>query len=75
MATISVAAQWITSADQDEELIYGITSALWNDSTRAQLDAGHAKGRDIVLDYALNGLGVPLHPGAERFYKEAGLID
>ena len=75
VATISVAAQWITSADQDEELIYGITKALWNDSTRAQLDAGHAKGKAIVLDNALDGLGVPLHPGAERFYKEAGLID
>ena len=33
VATLSVGAQWITSADQPEELIYGITEALWNDST------------------------------------------
>ena len=74
VATISVGAQWITSADQPEELIYGITKALWNDNTRKQLDAGHAKGKVILEENALNGLGLPLHPGAERFYKEAGLL-
>ena len=73
--TISVGAQWITSADQPEELIYGITKALWNDNTRKQLDAGHAKGKAIQKATALSGLqGVPLHPGAEKFYKEAGLL-
>ena len=72
--TISVGAQWITSADQPDELIYGITKALWNDATRKQLDAGHAKGKAIVEQNALNGLGLPLHSGAERFYREAGLL-
>ncbi|MGE6740445.1 TAXI family TRAP transporter solute-binding subunit [Allorhizobium pseudoryzae] len=72
--TLSVGAQWITSADQPEELIYGITKALWNDSTRKQLDAGHAKGKAITKETALNGVGIPLHPGAEKFYKEAGLL-
>ena len=74
VTTLSVGAQWITSADQPEDLIYGITKALWNDSTRKQLDAGHAKGKMITADTALNGVGIPLHPGAEKFYKEAGLL-
>ncbi|KAA2317110.1 TAXI family TRAP transporter solute-binding subunit [Pseudooceanicola sediminis] len=72
--TLSVGAQWVTSADQPEELIYGITKALWNENTRKQLDAGHAKGKLITADTALDGVGIPLHPGAERFYKEAGLL-
>ncbi|MBT9383613.1 TAXI family TRAP transporter solute-binding subunit [Pseudooceanicola sp. CBS1P-1] len=72
--TLSVGAQWITSADQPEDLIYGITKALWNENTRKQLDAGHAKGKSITLETALDGIGIPLHPGAEKFYKEAGLI-
>ena len=42
-------------------------------STRKLLDSGHAKGRDIRLETALTGVGIPLHPGAERFYKEKGL--
>lgn len=72
--TISVGAQWITNADQPEELIYGITKALWNDNTRRLFDAGHAKGRQITAETALDGVGIPLHPGAERFYREAGVL-
>ncbi|RDL47291.1 hypothetical protein BLJAPNOD_06131 [Ensifer sp. M14] len=72
--TLSVGAQWITSADQKDDLVYGITKALWNENTRKQLDAGHAKGKMITKESALNGVGIPLHPGAERFYKEAGLL-
>ena len=71
--TVSVHALWVTSAKQPEDLIYKITAALWNSSTRKLLDSGHAKGRDIRLETALTGVGIPLHPGAERFYKEKGL--
>ncbi|MGI9508860.1 MAG: TAXI family TRAP transporter solute-binding subunit [Geminicoccaceae bacterium] len=74
-ATIAVGAQWFTNADKDEELIYQITQALWNEQSRKLLDVGHAKGASITTESALAGVGVPLHPGAERFYKEAGLIE
>jgi hypothetical protein len=73
-ATISVAAQWVTSAKQSDELVYNITKTMWNDATRAALDAGHAKGKMITLQNATTSLGIPLHPGAERFYKEAGVL-
>jgi uncharacterized protein len=73
-ATVAVGAQWYTSAKQDEELIYNITKALWNEKSRTLLDVGHSKGKSITLESALSGVGVPLHPGAERFYKEAGII-
>jgi TRAP transporter TAXI family solute receptor len=72
--TVAVGAQWFTSAKEDEELIYNITKALWNDESRKLLDVGHAKGKTITPATALNGIGVPLHAGAERFYKEAGLL-
>lgn len=75
VSTVSVGAQWYTSASQDEDLIYEITKALWNDESRRLLDISHAKGRSITPDTALSGVGVPLHAGAERFYREAGLID
>ena len=72
--TIAVGAQWVTSAKQDAELVYEITKAMWSDKTRTMLDAGHAKGKSIVKATALTGVGIPLHPGAEKFYKEAGLL-
>lgn len=72
--TVSVNAIWATSIKQSEALIYSITAALWNANTRKLLDSGHAKGKVIRLEAALQGLGIPLHPGAEKFYKEKGLI-
>jgi hypothetical protein len=72
--TVSVNAIWATSSKQPDPLIYGITAALWNANTRKLLDSGHAKGRAIKIESALHGLGIPLHPGAEKFYKEKDLI-
>ncbi|WP_181707664.1 TAXI family TRAP transporter solute-binding subunit [Chthonobacter rhizosphaerae] len=72
--TIAVAAQWVTSAKLPEDLVYNIVSVLWNDASRAALDAGHAKGKLITLDTATTSLGIPLHPGAERFYREKGVL-
>ncbi len=48
--TISVNAQWVTTAKQPEDLVYKITKALWSDETRKQLDAGHAKGKLITRE-------------------------
>ncbi len=73
--TVAVGAQWFTSAKEDNELIYQITKALWNKESRKLMDVGHAKGKTITPETALSGVGVPLHPGAEKFYKEAGLIN
>ena len=72
--TVAVGAQWFTSAKEDTDLIYKITKALWNKESRKLMDVGHAKGKTITPDTALSGVGVPSHPGAEKFYKEAGLI-
>lgn len=75
--TPAVSALLVVSSDLDDELVYGITQALWNDNTRKLLDNGHAKGKQITADTALDGissLGVPLHSGAEKFYREAGLL-
>ena len=72
--TIAVGAQWLTSASQSDELIYEVTKALWNDNSRQLLDVGHAKGKSVVRQTALNGIGIPLHAGSEKFYREIGLI-
>lgn len=72
--TVSVHALWVTSSKQPDDLIYKITAALWNPNSRKLLDSGHAKGRAIRLETAAAGLGIPLHAGAEKFYKEKGLL-
>jgi TRAP transporter TAXI family solute receptor len=88
--TVAVMAQWVCDADVDEELIYTLTKALWEpgfhvlrtkDGQPEAAPAGsdmmaeaHAKGKDVQLDSALAGIAIPLHPGAERYYREKGLI-
>ena len=74
VTTLAVGAQWVTTSKMSNDLIYNVIKALWSEKTRAVLDAGHAKGKLITPANALKGLAVPLHPGAEKFYKEAGLI-
>jgi TRAP transporter TAXI family solute receptor len=72
--TISVAAQWVTSAAQPDDLVYNIVKSLYNEANQKSLQAGHAKGKLITLENATVGAGIPFHPGAERFYKEAGVL-
>lgn len=72
--TISVNAIWVVSARTDPELVYQITRVLWNAKSRKLLDEGHEKGKYIRLETAIQGLGIPLHEGAERYYREVGLI-
>ncbi len=75
--TVAVSGIMVTNANVDEELIYNITKAMWSKTARKLLDNGHPKGKAITLDTALDGvdgIGVPLHPGAERFYREVGLL-
>ena len=72
--TISVNAQLVSSAKVPEAVVYEVTKALYSDATRKTLDNGHAKGKLITRDNAIKGAGIPFHPGAEKFYKEIGLL-
>jgi hypothetical protein len=72
--TISVGAQWLVTAELETELAYAIMRSFWRPEAREILDSGHPKGRDITLENALDGIAIPLHPGAEKFYREAGLM-
>jgi hypothetical protein len=74
-ATIGIDAHWLTSATIDADLIYRITKALWNPGNRKILDGGHPKGRRIRIENALDRLAVPLHEGAQRFYRERKLLN
>ncbi|MBL8338314.1 MAG: TAXI family TRAP transporter solute-binding subunit [Rhodoferax sp.] len=72
--TLSVGAQWVTSAKADTETVYQITKSLFSDATQKALAAGHAKGKLITKENAVKGVAIPFHPGAEKYYKEAGLL-
>ncbi len=71
--TVSMPALFVVSAFVADDLVYAITKALWQDATRRMLDNGHPAGKSIRIENALKGVSIPLHPGAARYYQEAGI--
>ncbi|HEY8255830.1 MAG TPA: TAXI family TRAP transporter solute-binding subunit [Rhizomicrobium sp.] len=72
--TVATRAWWFTRNSEPDPLIYGLTRALFNPANRAGLAASHPAGRDITLDSAALNPPAPIHPGAARFYREAGKL-
>lgn len=72
--TVSVMTQWLVSGRLDPDLVHGITRALWHPQSREALAKGHPLGRLIALETALDTAVVPLHPGAEKYYRETGRL-
>ncbi|EPF1449991.1 TAXI family TRAP transporter solute-binding subunit [Pseudomonas aeruginosa] len=62
----------VTHEGVSDELAYQMTRQLFDNLPR--LVTAHAAAKDISLDKAAKNLPIPLHPGAERFYKEKGLL-
>lgn len=61
----------ITSSDQDEELVYRVTKALYEN--RDQVVQRHAAGASINAKNVVRNTGTEFHPGAIRFYREIGI--
>ena len=72
--TLSIGMQWIGPESLDPELVYELLRALWHPQNRKMLNAGPPMAQRIRLGTALLGVSVPLHAGAERFYREMKLI-
>ncbi|KEJ93474.1 TAXI family TRAP transporter solute-binding subunit [Synergistes jonesii] len=70
--TPAVMAILITNDSVPADQIYDFLTAMFDNLK--DIAAVHAKGKEITLKGALDGLTAPLHPGAEKFYKEKGLI-
>jgi TRAP transporter TAXI family solute receptor len=58
-------------ADVDEEAVYPITKTVYENLPFLQNI--HAATKAMALEKAIAGLPAPLHPGALRYYEEAGL--
>jgi len=62
----------VTRKDVSTDTVYRMTKAMYEHLD--QLVAAHAAAKAIKLDNAIAGMPIPLHPGAEKYYQEKGLI-
>jgi uncharacterized protein len=67
----AVMAMLVARSSLPEELVYQFTKAVFDNLP--QFHAAHAAARNLTLQTALVGMALPLHPGAERFFKEKGI--
>lgn len=68
---VAVQAMLIVNKSMSDDDAYNIVKNLFE-----HLDvviASHARGKDITLDTALNGMSIELHPGAQKYFDEKGI--
>jgi TRAP transporter TAXI family solute receptor len=70
--TVATGTLLITSDEISEDLIYELTKQLFENLE--ELRKTQSIANDIKLETALNVAGLALHPGAEKYYKEVGII-
>jgi hypothetical protein len=70
--TLAVMAIWATHEGLSEQTAYEVTKALFENLEI--LGQVHPKGKEITLKTALQSVSIPLHPGAQRYYREKGIL-
>jgi TRAP transporter TAXI family solute receptor len=70
--TVAITNILVTHEDVSEERAYEMTKLLFENLD--EMVAAHAAARAISAENGAQGLPIPLHPGAERYYKENGLM-
>lgn len=71
--TLMVGAQLLVRADLSDDTVFAVLDALWSSRGQGILRAGHPRAADIRFEQALSGRSIPLHDGAQRFYRARGL--
>lgn len=70
--TLSWMGLFLVHKDMSEQLAYDILKAVF--TNKGDLDKIHAQFKQITIENAVKGMSVPWHPGAEKFFKEKGVL-
>ncbi|TDL77699.1 TAXI family TRAP transporter solute-binding subunit [Palleronia sediminis] len=70
VATIGVPNVLVASSEMDEDLVYSITKAMFENI--ADMRAVHPAANETTIEFTMAATPIPLHPGAIRYYEEAG---
>ncbi|MBQ4611904.1 MAG: TAXI family TRAP transporter solute-binding subunit [Clostridia bacterium] len=70
--SVAMMAILACTKDLDEDVVYNITKNLFENQDA--LIAGHARGNDVTIESAFDGVTVDYHPGAVKYFTEKGLM-
>lgn len=65
---------WVVSADMDAETVYQMTKTVFDAGGLEHMLRVTNVAREMGIENALSGIALPLHPGAARYWTEAGLV-
>ena len=71
VTTVTIKATLIVSANASEEDVYNITKAIFDN--KEAITKAHAKGAELSLENATDGMTVPFHKGAAKYFAEKGI--
>ena len=67
-------ALWVANADVPADVVYDLLSKIYTDEGLAYMVSQKKTFKEMSVDSGVNGIVTPMHPGAERFWKEKGLL-
>ena len=71
VTTITVKATLIVSASLDEDTVYEMTKAIFDNIE--EIKKAHAKGEELSIENATSGMTAPFHKGAAKYFAEKGI--
>lgn len=71
--TLAVKAAFIVNPDLDEDLVYNMTKALFEN--KDAIASAHNKGSELDVNAGAQNISIPFHPGAAKYFKEVGAME
>ena len=69
--TVTVKATLVADASVSDDVAYAIVATIFNN--KDEITKAHAKGAELDLTFATDGMAIPFHPGAAKFFAEKGI--
>ena len=69
--TLSVQCILVANKNMSDDVAYTLTKTLYDNLP--DVAKAHNKGAEISLEHAADGVTIPFHPGAIKYFKEKGL--
>ncbi len=69
--TVTVKCALVADASVSDDVAYAIVKTIFEN--KDEITAAHAKGAELDLTFATDGMAIPFHPGAAKYFAEKGI--